>query len=140
MKAFALFPCRVSRSVLARHPRTAGSIEQVLGAEYIGFKEQLGILYAAVNVAFGGKVDNIVNVVIGKKAVSQLAVAYVSMHEHTSLAVYVILYRAVVACIRQRVKHYYINVFILIFPVKEIFYKIGAYESGSSRNKICLHI
>ena len=140
VEAFAWLPGRVSGSVLARNPSTAGSVEQVLRAEYVGFKEQLRGLYAAVNVALGGKVNHIVNVVIGKKAVGQLTVAYVSVHENTPTAVHIVLYCAVIAGVCKQVEHYYLDVFILVFLVEKVFYEVGADKSGCPCHQISFHI
>ena len=132
VEAFALLPGRVSRSVFACNPRPAGSVEQVLSAQYVCLKEQLRGFYAAVYVAFGCKVHHIVYVVLGKKAVGQFAVAYVSVYEYAPLAVYIVLYCTVVACIRQEVEHNYLDVFILILLVKKVFDEIGADKSGGA--------
>ena len=97
MEAFSCFPDGVSRLVLARNPCAAGGVQEVLRAQYVGLKEQLGVLYAAVNVALGREVDNIIYIVFGKQLVGEFTVAYVPVYEYAPLTVNIVFDCAVVA-------------------------------------------
>ena len=66
---------------LERAPVAAGGFEQGEGAVYVGADEVAGAVNRAIDVAFGGKVDDGAGAVLGQQAVDQLAVADVALHK-----------------------------------------------------------
>ena len=121
MVAFAGLPCGVSLRVLARDPSPSGSVEEVLRAEDVHAQEELRVFDGAVYMALGGKVHHIVDVVPGKEAVGQFAVAYVPLHEQAAAVVDVVLDGAEIAGVGECIENDHLDVFVPVFLVKQVF-------------------
>ena len=135
--AHAGTPGGIARLVLAGDPGAARGVEQVLRAQDIGDEEELGVLNAAVDVALGSEVDDVVELVAGKEVVHQGAVADVSADKDAAVVVDVGSDGAEVACIGQRVEHDDADVFVYAQQVLDV---VGADESGGAGYEVSLHI
>ena len=129
MVAFAGLPCGVSLRVLARDPSPSGCVEEVLRAEDVHAQEELRVFDGAVYMALGGKVHHIVDVVPGKEAVGQFAVAYVPLHEQAAAVVDVVLDGAEIAGVGECVENDHLDVFVPVFLVKQVFDVVGTDET-----------
>ncbi len=71
----------VAHGAVRAFPRGAGYIEEDVGAENVGAHEGFGAEDGAVDVAFGGEVDDGVDAVLGEEALDEGAVADVALDE-----------------------------------------------------------
>ena len=137
MEAYVLAPGRITFLVFSSYPRTAGSIQQVLGSQNIGLQEKLGILDAPVYMTFGGEVDNVVESVVGKQPVGQVVVADIASDKDTPFVVDIIGNGTQISCVGQCIQDHYPD--IVVFR-QHVFQKVGADKAGSSGHKIGSHI
>ncbi len=131
MEAYIFSPCRIALFVFTCHPGAACRVQKVLCAQNVCLEEQLGIFDAAVNMAFCGKVDNVIKFVVGKQLVGQVAVADVSFYKETTFVINIFGDSAQIAGIGQGIQNHYLNVFVF---GQNILYIISADKAGSSGN------
>ena len=108
-------------------PDGAGGVEEGLRAQYIGLHEHPGAGDAAVYVALGGEVDDIVGVKLLQQPPHQGAVADVAAHKAHLAALHLGGDGGEVACIRQRVEHE--HRYLARMGTEEVFHKVGADKS-----------
>ena len=108
--------------VVAGKPGVAGAVEHVLRAQDIGLQEQARIGDAAVHMALGSKVDNIVHVVVTHDALHQFAVTHITTDEGHIGQLQLILDGGEVAGIGQRIEDDNLDVIAIL--VKYVLHKI----------------
>ena len=75
---FALFPCFGIGII----PCLFGALQQIYRAHHIALHKNFGVGNAAVHMAFGGKVDHIVKIILPEQAGHQLFIADIALHKH----------------------------------------------------------
>ena len=140
METLSCFPCGISGFVFSCNPSLTGCVQKILSAEDVHRKEQLRVLDAAVNMAFGCKIHNIVDVVLGKQFVGELSVSYVAAYEEATLVVDVVLYGAEVSCVSQKIEYNNLYILVFVFFVKQVLDEVCTNESCGSCYKISLHV
>ena len=91
-------------------------------------------------MALSGEVHHKVDVVVGKQALGELPVADVTFHEDAPLVVDVVLDRAEIAGIGERVEHDQPDILIFVLFVKQVLDEVRSDETCCSGNEICFHI
>ena len=91
MEALARAPLWVTLAVAPGDPGLAGSVKQVLSTQDVHTQEELRILDRAVYMTLGSEVHHVVDVVLRKQFISQLAVADISLDKEATLVVDVVL-------------------------------------------------
>ena len=132
-------PRGIALRVLARDPRLARRVHEVLRAQDVYAQEELRVFYRTVHVALSREVDHEVDVVVSEEAVHELAVAYVALHEEATLVVDVVLDGAQVAGVSQGVDNDDLNVVVDVFLVQQVLDEVGAYKARGSGDEICFH-
>ena len=125
------------RSILAGAPRLAGAIEHVLCAQDIGLEKQARVGDAAVHMALGREVDDIVHVVVTQDVLHQFAVTHIASDEGDIGAFYLLLDGSQVAGISQGVEDDDLDVVAIL--VEDVFHKVRADKTCGSRDEISLH-
>ena len=108
--------------VLAGKPGLAGTVEHILGAQDVGLEEQARIGDAAVHMALGSKVDDIVHIVVLQDVLHQLTVAHVAADEGHVGTLDFLLDGCQVAGIGQGVENDDLDVVAIL--VKDVFHKV----------------
>ena len=117
-------------------PGVLAALQQVHGAQHVALDEDLGVLDAAVNVALGGKVDDIIGVILGDQVGDQGLVADVALHEDVAGVALDVLQVLQVAGVGQLVQIDEADVLVLL---QHVMHKVGADETGTAGNKIGFH-
>lgn len=124
--------------ILSGKPRLACAVEHVLCAEDICLQKQSGVFYAAVHMAFGGKVYHEVRVEFVHYLCYELAVADVSFDKCDVWKLNLIFDCHRIAGICQCVQYDYFNI---VAPfLQQVFHEVGTDESGGSCNEIFFHV
>ena len=139
MITFASLPCGITRFVFSCNPCLTRCIQKVLGTKDVHRKKQLWVFYTAIHMTFGGKVNHIIDVVVSKKTVNQVAVAYITTNKHTTLIVDVVLNCSQIACVCKQVEHNNLDVFVLILLFQEVLDVVGTDKAGRPCYEIGFH-
>ena len=113
--------------ILSGHPGPTGGIHQVLCTQNIGFQKELRILNAAVHMTLGGKVHDVVELIVCKQLVHEVTVANVSSDEVATLIVNVVGNGCQITCIGQCIQYDDPNVVVV---GQQIFHVVRADKSG----------
>ena len=117
-------------------PSLLGALQQVDGAHHVALDEDLGVLDGAVNMALGGEVDDIVEIVLCKQALDQLLVADVALHKDVAGVALNVLQVLKVAGIGQLVEVDQQNFRVLL---EHIMHEVGTDKTGTAGDKIFFH-
>ncbi len=96
----ALFP-RLCGGII---PGVLAALQQVHGAQHIALDKDLGVFDAAVNMAFGCKVDDIIRIVLSDQVGDERFVADVALHKDVTGVILDVLQVLEVAGIGQLVE------------------------------------
>ena len=117
-------------------PGFLGALQQVDGAHHVALHKDLRILDGAVHMALGGKVDDVVEIVLLEQALHQFLVADVALHEHMAGVTLHVLQVFQVAGVGQliQVDQQDLRVFL-----EHIMHKVGTNKTGAAGDQIGFH-
>ena len=87
METDILSPGRIAELIFSCYPGTAGCVQQVLCTQNVSLQEKLRVVDAAVHMAFGCEVHDIVELVIREQLIGQTAVANITFYEVAAFVV-----------------------------------------------------
>ena len=117
-------------------PCLLGALQQVDGAHHVALHKDLRILDGAVHMALGGKVDDVVEIVLCKQALHQLLVADIALHEHMAGVALHVLQVFQIARIGQLIQ---IDQQDLRVFFEHIVHKVGTDKTGTAGDQIGFH-
>ena len=117
-------------------PSLLGTLQQVDGAHHVALDENFGVLDGAVNMALGGEVDDIVEIVLCEQALDQLLVADVALHKDVAGVALNVLQVLKIAGIGQLVEVDQQNFRVLL---EHIMHEVGTDKTGTAGDKIFFH-
>ena len=117
-------------------PCLLGALQQVDGAHHVALHKDLGILDGAVHMALGGKVDDVVEIVLCKQALHQLLIADIALHEHMAGVALHVLQVFQIACVGQLIQ---IDQQDLRVFFEHIVHKVGTDKTGAAGDQIGFH-
>ena len=117
-------------------PCLLGALQQVDSAHHVALHKDLGVLDGAVHMALGGKVDDIVEIVLCKQALHQLLVADVALHEHMAGVALHVLQVFQIARVGQLIQ---IDQQDLRVFLEHIVHKVGTDKTGTAGDQIGFH-
>ena len=117
-------------------PCLLGALQQVDGAHHVALHKNFGVLDGAVHMALGGKVDDVVEIVLCKQALHQLLVADIALHEHMAGVALHVLQVFQIACVGQLIQ---IDQQDLRVFFEHIVHKVGTDKTGAAGDQIGFH-
>ena len=117
-------------------PCLLGALQQVDGAHHVALHKDLGVLDGAVHMALGGKVDDVVKIVLCKQALHQLLVADIALHEHMAGVALHVLQVFQIARVGQLIQ---IDQQDLRVFFEHIVHKVGTDKTGTAGDQIGFH-
>ena len=124
------------RDDLINDPGAAGSFEQDVGADNVGFNEDSRIQDRAVHMRFSRKVDDRVDLMLTKKLIQQVAIGDVSVHKQVALRMGEIFEVLQAAGVGKRVEVDDLYVRVLQQQVVD---EVGADEARASGYQLVFH-
>ena len=117
-------------------PCLLGALQQVDSAHHVALHKDLGVLDGAVHMALGGKVDDVVEIVLCKQALHQLLIADVALHEHMAGVALHVLQVFQIARVGQLIQ---IDQQDLRVFFEHIVHKVGTDKTGTAGDQIGFH-
>ena len=118
-------------------PGILAALQQVNGAQNIGLNKNFRVADAAVNVALGSKVDDVIRVIFGDQVSDKSLIADIALNKDMAGIVLDIFQVFQVAGIGQLIQVDQAD--ILVF-FQHIVDKVGANKTGTAGNKISFHL
>ena len=137
MVANSFTPSRIAIFIFPCHPSATGSIQQILCTQNVGHKEQLRIFNAAVHMALGSEIHDIIKLILAKQTVSQLTVTNITFKKNATVIIYIICNSSQITGIRQRIEYYHTDIIVFCQNVLQV---IRPDKTGSPSHKIGFHI
>ena len=117
-------------------PCFLGALQQVDRAHHVALHKNFGVLDGAVHMALGGKVDDVIEIVLCEQALDQLLVADIALHEHMAGVALHILQVFQIARVGQLIQ---IDQQDLRVFFEHIVHKVGTDKTGTAGDKIFFH-
>ena len=117
-------------------PCLLGALQQVDGAHHVALHKNFGVLDGAVHVALGGKVDDVIEIVLLEQAFHQLLVADIALHEHMAGVALHVLQVFQIAGVGQLIQIDQQDLRVLF---EHIMHKVGTDKTGAAGDQIFFH-